>query len=97
MKRPAERIPDRTSAIPMAAGSNGLSCRKNGRTVTIPGPETYDERNVYSFLEDRLEVGLEGVNITGEEIYQHCVAKTGPLCFAGYPDRRYVVGATYRF
>lgn len=51
----------------------------------------------YSFLDDRLEVGLEGVNLTGEEIYQHCVSESGPLCFSGYPDRRYVVGATYRF
>ena len=34
---------------------------------------------------------------TEEEIYQHCVSETGTLCFAGYPDRRIVFGASYRF
>ena len=50
----------------------------------------------YSFA-DHWEVGVEGVNLTEEEIYQHCVSETGPLCFVGYPDRRVVVGASYRF
>jgi TonB-dependent receptor len=50
----------------------------------------------YSFG-DHWQVGVEGVNLTEEEIYQHCVAETGPLCFVGYPDRRIVVGASYRF
>ena len=44
-----------------------------------------------------LTLGIEAVNLTEEEIYQHCVAPTGPLCFVGYPDRRIVFGASYRF
>ncbi len=50
----------------------------------------------YSFNE-HFEIGVEAVNLTEEEIYQHCVSETGPLCFVGYPDRRIVVGASYRF
>jgi len=46
---------------------------------------------------DQLTVGIEGVNITEEEIFQHCVSESGPLCFAGYPDRRVAFGATYTF
>ncbi len=44
-----------------------------------------------------LTLSLEAVNITEEEIYQHCVSESGPLCFVGYPDRRVVFGAAYRF
>lgn len=48
-------------------------------------------------VNDHLSFGLEAVNLLEDEIYQHCVSKTGPLCFVGYPDRRVVVGASYRF
>lgn len=44
-----------------------------------------------------LTLSLEAVNLTEEPIYQHCVSTSGPLCFAGYPDRRIVFGAAYRF
>ena len=44
-----------------------------------------------------LTLSIEGVNLTEEPIYQHCVAETGPLCFVGLPDRRVVFGASYRF
>ncbi len=44
-----------------------------------------------------LTLGIEAVNLTEEEIYQHCVSETGPLCFVGLPDRRIVFGASYRF
>ena len=46
---------------------------------------------------DQFTVGIEAVNLTEEPIYQHCVAETGPLCFAGYPDRRIVFGGSYTF
>ena len=49
------------------------------------------------YINDNLNVGIEAVNLTEEPIYQHCVAETGPLCFAGYPDRRIVFGGSYRF
>ncbi len=48
-------------------------------------------------INDNLDIGLEAVNLTEEPIYQHCVSETGPLCFVGYPDRRVVIGGTYRF
>lgn len=48
-------------------------------------------------VNDKLNLGVEAVNLTEEEIYQHCVSETGPLCFAGFPDRRIVFGASYRF
>ncbi len=48
-------------------------------------------------INENFDVGIEAVNLTEEEIYQHCVAESGPLCFAGYPDRRIVFGGTYRF
>ncbi len=44
-----------------------------------------------------LTFAVEAVNLTEEEIYQHCVSERGPLCFAGFPDRRIVFGASYRF
>ena len=53
--------------------------------------------SIFYAFNEHFEVGVEGVNLTEEEIYQHCVAETGPLCFVGYPDRRIVVGASYRF
>lgn len=46
---------------------------------------------------ENLTVGVEGVNLTRSNIYQHCVAETGPLCFAGFPDRRVTFGASYKF
>ena len=46
---------------------------------------------------DKLNVGVEAVNLTKERISQHCVSEDGPLCFVGFPDRRIVFGASYRF
>jgi TonB-dependent receptor len=48
-------------------------------------------------INDNFDIGVEAVNLTEEPIYQHCVAKTGPLCFVGLPDRRIVFGGIYRF
>ena len=48
-------------------------------------------------ITDNFDVAIEAVNLTEEPIYQHCVSETGPLCFAGFPDRRVNVGASYRF
>ncbi|WP_049722939.1 TonB-dependent receptor [Gilvimarinus polysaccharolyticus] len=46
---------------------------------------------------DQLNIGVEAVNLTEEGILQTCVSETGPVCFAGYPDRRITFGASYRF
>ncbi|MBT8041334.1 MAG: TonB-dependent receptor [Xanthomonadales bacterium] len=53
--------------------------------------------SIFYSINEHFDVGLEGVNLLEDEIYQHCVSKSGPLCFVGYPDRRYVVSASYRF
>jgi len=53
--------------------------------------------SIFYNFKDHWQVGLEGVNLTEEAIYQHCVSETGPLCFVGYPDRRLVASASYRF
>ena len=48
-------------------------------------------------VNENFALGLEAVNLTKEEIYQHAVSKTGPVAFVGYPDRRIIFGGTYRF
>ncbi len=48
-------------------------------------------------INEHFDVGIEAVNLTEEPIYQHCVSESGPLCFAGYPDRRIIFGGSYRF
>ncbi|MEM8942497.1 MAG: TonB-dependent receptor [Pseudomonadota bacterium] len=53
--------------------------------------------NVSYAVNDNLSFLLQGVNLTEERIDQRCVSESGPLCFVGLPDRRIVVGATYRF
>ena len=53
--------------------------------------------SLFYTLKERWMFGVEAVNLTKEEIYQHCVSEDGPLCFAGYPDRRIVLSAAYRF
>ena len=53
--------------------------------------------NVSYQVNDDLNIVVQGINLTEEKIDQHCVSETGPLCFVGLPDRRIVVGATYRF
>ena len=53
--------------------------------------------SIFYTIKDHWMIGVEGVNLTEEGIYQHCVSEGGPLCFAGYPDRRVIVSAAYRF
>lgn len=48
-------------------------------------------------VNERLNIGLEAVNLTESDISQHAVSKSGPLAFAGIPDRRIIIGARYRF
>ena len=53
--------------------------------------------SIFYNLKDHWQFGVEAVNLTEEAIYQHCVSESGPLCFVGYPDRRIVLSAAYRF
>ncbi|WP_271078645.1 TonB-dependent receptor [Aurantiacibacter sp. MUD61] len=48
-------------------------------------------------LTDFLSVGVEGVNLTGSDIFQYCVNNDALLCFQGLPDRRVTFGATLSF
>jgi TonB-dependent receptor len=53
--------------------------------------------SIFYNLKDHWLFGVEAVNLTVEAIYQHCVSEKGPLCFVGYPDRRIVLSAAYKF
>ncbi|MGB5353526.1 MAG: TonB-dependent receptor [Woeseia sp.] len=46
---------------------------------------------------DNLDIGIEAVNITEEDVTQYCVNENALLCFQGLTDRRITVGASYRF
>jgi TonB-dependent receptor len=46
---------------------------------------------------DSLNVGIEAVNITESGIKQWCVNDGALLCAQGIPDRRVIVGASYKF
>ena len=48
-------------------------------------------------ITDFLSVGVEGVNLTGSDIFQYCVNDDALLCFQGLPDRRVTFGATLSF
>ena len=48
-------------------------------------------------ITDKINVGIEAINLTESRINQNCVSSTGPLCFVGFPDRRITFGASYRF
>ncbi|MEO1574327.1 MAG: TonB-dependent receptor, partial [Pseudomonadota bacterium] len=48
-------------------------------------------------INDNWGVEFQGVNLTEERIDQRCVSESGPLCFVGFPDRRLLLGANYRF
>jgi len=48
-------------------------------------------------VNDKLNVGLEVVNLLEEEVEQSCVNEGALLCFQGLTDRRLTVGASYKF
>ena len=45
---------------------------------------------------DNLNIGIEAVNITEEEIEQHCINEGALLCYQGFTDRRITLGVSYR-
>jgi len=49
------------------------------------------------YVNDQINVGLEAINITEEDIDQYCVNEGALLCYQGLTDRRITVGASYRF
>lgn len=48
-------------------------------------------------VNDKLNIGLEAVNITESDVKQYCVNEGSLLCFQGLTDRRITLGASYRF
>lgn len=47
-------------------------------------------------INDQLNIGLEAVNITEEEVEQSCVNSGALLCYQGLTDRRITFGISYR-
>ena len=48
-------------------------------------------------VNDFLNIGVEGVNLSKSKISQYCVNDGALLCFEGLPDRRITFGASVRF
>lgn len=48
-------------------------------------------------VNEHLNIGIEGVNLTESPVQQSCVNEGALLCFQGLTDRRIVFGASYRF
>jgi TonB-dependent receptor len=48
-------------------------------------------------VNEQLNIGVEGVNLTKSDITQSCVNEGAILCFQGLADRRITFGASYTF
>ena len=48
-------------------------------------------------VNDKLNIGIEAVNLTESDVRQSCVNGGALVCFQGLTDRRIIVGASYRF
>lgn len=48
-------------------------------------------------VNEKLNIGLEAINLTKSEITQSCVNEDALLCFQGLTDRRITLGASYKF
>jgi iron complex outermembrane recepter protein len=55
----------------------------------LNGSITYD-------VTDRINVGIEAVNLTKSKVEQYCVNDGALLCFQGLPDRRITFGASIK-
>lgn len=69
---------------------------------TLSFPVVTDDRgqlnaSVSYDITDKLNIGVEAVNLTEERIDQYCVSNNSLLCFVGLPDRRITIGASYRW
>ena len=53
--------------------------------------------SVNYYVNDNLNVGIEAVNLTEEDVNQFCVNEGALLCYQGLTDRRITFGASYRF
>lgn len=48
-------------------------------------------------VNEKLNVGVEAINLTKSDVTQSCVNEGALLCFQGLTDRRITFGASYRF
>jgi TonB-dependent receptor len=75
-----------------------------GSTSSLPWgfPVVQEDRgqlnaSVNYAVNDNLDVGIEAVNLTEEDVVQSCVNEGALLCWQGLTDRRITIGASYRF
>ncbi len=75
-----------------------------GSTSSFPWgfPVVQDDRgqvnaSVSYDVTEQLNVGLEVVNLTEEDVTQYCVNGGALLCYQGLQERRITLGAAYRF
>ena len=75
-----------------------------GSTSSFPWgfPAVQEDRgqlnaSVNYYFNDHLTVGIEGINLTEEDVSQSCVNSNALLCYQGLTDRRVIIGASYRF
>ena len=48
-------------------------------------------------ITDNINVGIEGINLTGSDANQFCVNNKALLCFQGLTDRRLTAGVSVKF
>lgn len=48
-------------------------------------------------VNEKLNIGIEAINLTESDVTQSCVNEGALLCFQGLTDRRVTIGANYRF
>jgi TonB-dependent receptor len=62
----------------------------NGARGQLNANITYD-------INDRMSVGVEGINLLQGDQQQYCVKNNTLLCFNGFTDRRLIAGLNYKF
>jgi len=62
----------------------------NGARGQLNANVTYD-------INDRMSVGVEGINLLQGDQQQYCVKNNTLLCFNGFTDRRLIAGLNYKF
>ncbi|MBF7073899.1 TonB-dependent receptor [Glaciecola sp. MH2013] len=75
-----------------------------GSTSSFPWgfPVVQDDRgqlnaSINYDVNDQLNIGIEGINLTESEVSQSCVNEGALLCFQGLTDRRVTLGVSYRY
>lgn len=75
-----------------------------GSTTSFPWgfPVVQEDRGQFNAsisydVNDNLNIGIEAINLTEEDVEQSCVNEGALLCFQGLTDRRITVGASYSF